>query len=134
MKGDREDPPASGDKRSAERVEVQWSVDCETEETFLFAAITNISALGIFVRTEEPLAVGTIVRLRFAPQRSSEHGTEPFVMRGRVQWVNRMRAFGHNINPGMGIMFLDITPEARERLVDVIHTIAYLDHNPEPPN
>ncbi len=48
-------PPATtwtrADRRSTERVDVLWSVDCETEDTFLYAAITNISEMGIFVRT-----------------------------------------------------------------------------------
>src|ERR1700690_1992503 len=55
------------DRRGGERLDVLWSVDCETEDTFLYAAITNISEMGIFVRTTEPLAVGTSVILRFAP-------------------------------------------------------------------
>ena len=42
-------------------------MDCETEETFLFAAITNVSQLGIFVRTDDPLDVGTVVKLTFTP-------------------------------------------------------------------
>lgn len=41
-----------------------WSVDCETDDTFLYAAITNISAMGIFVKTLEPLSIGTEVTLR----------------------------------------------------------------------
>lgn len=120
------DPPVPGDKRSAERVEVSWAVDCDADDTFLFAYITNISEMGIFVRTEEPLTVGTIVKLRFAPRSSDE----PFVMLGRVQWLNRVSAFGENLNPGMGIMFIDLQREERERLVAAIRTIAYLRGSP----
>src|SRR5580692_8120694 len=60
------------ERRSSERVEVLWSVDCETEDTFLYASITNISEMGIFVRTTEPLAIGTAVTLRFAPPHQSD--------------------------------------------------------------
>ncbi|MBI4706055.1 MAG: hypothetical protein HY744_33595, partial [Deltaproteobacteria bacterium] len=49
-----EDDPSSRrarrDRRAAPRFAVEWSVDCETEDTFLYAAITNVSALGIFVQ------------------------------------------------------------------------------------
>ncbi len=45
------------ERRSSERIEVTWSVDCETEDTFLYASITNISEMGIFVHTTEPLPV-----------------------------------------------------------------------------
>ncbi len=119
--------PPSEDKRAAERIEVSWSVDCETEDTFLFASITNISALGIFVQTNEPLDVGTVIKLRFAAKASKQ---EPFVMRGHVQWVNKVHAFGDNLNPGMGIRFMDLKPEERERLVEVVRTIAYLRSEP----
>ena len=119
------DPP-SDEKRSAERVEVEWAVDCETEDTFLYASITNISEMGIFVRTDAPLAVGTHLTLRFSPR-----GDEPpFTMAGSVQWVNKVHAFGENLNPGMGMKFLRLSLEQRERLVATIHTIAYLRSDP----
>jgi type IV pilus assembly protein PilZ len=118
--------PPSEDLRSAQRYEVSWEVDCETEETFLFASITNISQMGIFVRSNDPLAVGTLVNLRFAPRGDDE----PFTMHGQVRWVNAVNVFGDNINPGMGIMFIDMSAEDRERLVAAIRTIAYLRGDP----
>ena len=110
------------ERRTAERVEVTWSVDCETEDTFLYASITNISELGIFVRTSEPLELGTRVTLRFAPPGLKP----PFVLSGVVQWINPVKVLAENRNPGMGIRFVDITLQDRERLVDAIHTIAYV--------
>jgi uncharacterized protein (TIGR02266 family) len=118
---ERPNAPAS-DRRSAERQEVMWSVDCETDETFLYASITNISELGIFVSTREPLQVGTKVRLRFLPPGA----TEAFILAGQVQWVNPVRLLSENRNPGMGVRFLDITLEDRERIVEAIRVIAYL--------
>jgi type IV pilus assembly protein PilZ len=115
------------DRRTTERVDVLWSVDCETEDTFLYAAITNISEMGIFVRTDEPLAVGTAVTLRFAPPRA----TDAFILDGVVQWVNRVRPREHNLNPGMGIRFTTLTLADRERIVDTIRTIAYLREEPQ---
>jgi type IV pilus assembly protein PilZ len=98
-----------------------WSVDCETEDTFLYAAITNISAMGIFVRTLEPLAVGTLLTLRFSPT----HVRMPdFVLEGTVQWINPPRPGCPN--PGMGVQFISLSPDDRERIVEVIRTIAYL--------
>jgi type IV pilus assembly protein PilZ len=112
-----------GDRRLSDRVEVTWAVDCETEETFLYASIANISAMGIFVRTTEPLTVGTEVTLRFAPPSLPE----AFVLRGHVQWINRAAG---SPNPGMGIRFLELTLDDRERIVDAIRTIAYLREEP----
>lgn len=124
--------PDSGacDRRSADRIDVMWSVDCETDETFLYAAITNISAMGIFVRTTEPLPIGTLVTLRFAPP--SIPAREPFALSGVVQWVNALRPWEDNPNPGMGIRFVSLTLADRERIVEAIHTIAYLREEPRP--
>jgi type IV pilus assembly protein PilZ len=122
------------DRRSSERVDVLWSVDCETEDTFLYAAITNISEMGIFVRTTEPLAVGTAVTLRFAPPSTMGETPNPppeaFVLGGTVQWVNALRPRQSNPNPGMGIRFSTLTLADRERIVAAIRTIAYLREDP----
>lgn len=120
------EPPPVEEKRESERVGVAWAVDCETEDTFLFAAITNVSQMGIFVRTDDPLPLGTVVSLRFAPSGD----VAPFVLDGRVQWINRVSLFGDNLNPGMGIMFIDLARSDRERLVQAIRTIAYLRGDP----
>jgi type IV pilus assembly protein PilZ len=121
-------PPASSpdrDRRSSDRFDVTWSVDCETDDTFLYAYITNISEMGIFVKTENPLPVGTRLILRFAPPdaRSS------FVLRGIVQWINPLRPLGQNLNPGMGIRFESLDANDRERLVAIVRTIAYVRGN-----
>ena len=114
-------PSSHPDRRSYDRYEVEWSVDCVADDTFLYASIANISAMGIFVKTIEPLAVGTRLVLSFAPP-----GYEPFKLHGKVAWINRVRPDGDNPNPGMGVRFVDLQPEDRERLVEVIRTIAYV--------
>jgi type IV pilus assembly protein PilZ len=119
-----ERPPASN-RRGTDRIEVTWAVDCESKDTFLYASIANISEFGIFVRTQEPLEVGTRLILRFHPPGSDE----PFVLHGQVQWVNAVRMLADNLNPGMGIRFVDLTSEARERLIDAVRTIAYVRDN-----
>jgi type IV pilus assembly protein PilZ len=105
---------------------VTWSVDCETEDTFLYACIGNISELGIFVQTTDPLPVGTSLTLRFTAPRSAEM----FVLEGKVQWVNTLRPLHDNPNPGMGIRFSQLTAPDRERIVEIIRTIAYLRETP----
>ena len=114
--------PSSLNRRRSNRFEVTWQVDCETEDTFLYAYITNISEMGIFVKTEKPLAVGTELVLRFAPP--STEAT--FVLRGIVQWINPVRPLGENLNPGMGIRFQSLKPDERERIVEAVRTIAYV--------
>ena len=100
---------------------MSWNVDCQTEDTFLYASIANISAMGIFIRTTEPLAVGTPVDLAFSPP-----GYEPFKLRGQVAWINKVNEDGDNPNPGMGVRFMELSTEVRERLVDVVRAITYV--------
>ena len=59
--------------------------------------------------------------LSFAPP-----GYEPFKLEGEVAWINPVRADGDNPNPGMGVRFVNLRPDDRERLVEVIRTIAYV--------
>ena len=119
------DSPPVSERRSSERIEVVWSVDCETEQTFLYASITNISEMGIFVATRDPLEVGTRLTLRFAMPGEQE----PFVLLGQVQWVNPIRMLSDNPNPGMGIRFIELTSENRERIISSVRTIAYVRDN-----
>jgi type IV pilus assembly protein PilZ len=113
---------SASNRRQHDRIDVAWEVDCETDDTFLYASIRNVSELGIFVLTREPLDVGTPLTLRFAPPGSDT----PFDLEGTVQWVNPVRVLSDNRNPGMGILFVNITADDRERLVSMVRTIAYV--------
>jgi type IV pilus assembly protein PilZ len=113
--------PKRDDRRSHHRFDVEWAVDCVADDTFLYASITNISAMGIFVKTEDPATVGTTLVMSFEPP-----GYEPFKLEGQVAWVNVVRPDGDNPNPGMGVRFVNLTADERERLVEVIRTIAYV--------
>jgi type IV pilus assembly protein PilZ len=119
-----EQPPVS-ERRSYERIDVEWSVDCETEQTFLYASITNISEMGIFVATHEPLEVGTRLTLRFAMPGEQA----PFILSGQVAWVNPIKLLSDNPNPGMGVRFVDLSSENRERIIASVRTIAYVRDN-----
>src|SRR5262245_53535378 len=77
------------DRRNFDRYEVEWAVDCVASDTFLYASITNISEMGIFVRTTNPLRINTKMRLTFAPP-----GGESFKLEGCVAWVNNVREDG----------------------------------------
>ncbi|MBX3247642.1 MAG: TIGR02266 family protein [Myxococcales bacterium] len=114
------------DRRTSERFPACFPVDVRSGDHFLYAHVANISEMGLFVRTDEPLAIGTIVRLVLCP--SGVNGASaPFEADGTVTWVNEVRPDGENLNPGMGVRFDGLTPEVRERLVELVRTIAYLN-------
>lgn len=114
-------PPDGRERRSFPRVDVDWAVDCSDGDTFLYSFITNISEMGIFIATREPPVLGTRLTLRFSPP-----GEEELALSGEVAWVNPWRESGDNLNPGFGVRFVELTPEQRERLVSIVHAIAYL--------
>lgn len=108
-------------RRQHERFDTSISVDYWSGDTFLFSYITNISEMGIFIATHDPLPVGTDLRLKFGPE------TGPVLeIEGQVVWVNPIRFDGDNVNPGMGVRFKHLTPELRELMVELVRTVAYL--------
>jgi type IV pilus assembly protein PilZ len=112
------------DRRQFERVLVDLEVDYRCEDTFLFAYITDISAMGIFVQTRSPEPAGTRLNLRFMVPGQDR----PFELEGEVIWVNPYRPGDReNLNPGMGVRFMDLTQADRERLTELVKTFAYLD-------
>ena len=121
MAADEDDRASGADRRVHTRYDTSIAVDYASGETFLFAYLTNISEMGIFIRTNDPLKVGTQLRLRFLKGES-----EPFVLEGEVTWINPYKEHGENLNPGMGVRFIELTPDRREQVVALVRTVAYL--------
>lgn len=112
-----------GQRRVFQRVPVNIEVDYRSDENFLFAYITDLSAMGIFVKTTEPHPPGTRLTLRFKPL-----GAPEFVIQGQVVWINPYRPGDpDSINPGMGVQFVDLDQDTQRRLTRLVKTFAYLD-------
>ncbi len=117
------------ERRTAQRVPVALEVDYSCDDTFLFAYITDISILGIFVHTTRPEAPGTRLTLRFTPP-----GTTPLLVKGEVIWINPYRPDDSDQrNPGMGIRFVSLTARQRDAIGHLVRTFAYLDDDQEAP-
>jgi type IV pilus assembly protein PilZ len=113
----------AGNRRSDTRVPVELEVDYRASDTFLFAYITDISAMGIFVRTETPEPRGTHLNLRFRV-----NGGELMELHGVVIWINPPRPDdSEGRNPGMGIQFRDLSAAQREEMLRLVRTFAYLN-------
>lgn len=128
-KGDAIDPVpvaiSDADRRRAPRVLVDLEVDYASEENYLFAYITDISATGIFVRTTTPEQPGTLLNLRFAPEGRGSPGS--LEIEGEVIWINPYRPGApDNLHPGMGVRFVELDDDVRDRLLALIRRFAYL--------
>jgi type IV pilus assembly protein PilZ len=116
-------PVVDHDRRQAPRVLVDLEVDYASEENYLFAYITDISETGIFVRTTAPEQPGTHLNLRFRP----DDAGPPVEIEGEVIWVNPYRPGApDNLHPGMGIRFVELDDDLRDRLLEMVRRFAYL--------
>jgi type IV pilus assembly protein PilZ len=119
---EKDDSSAGGiERRLHERYDTSISVDYSSGDTFLFSYIQNISEMGIFIRSDDPFPIGTILELKFAPD-----GQDAIELAGEVTWINPYRPFGDNLNPGMGVRFQELSADMRERIVALVRTVAYL--------
>lgn len=119
-----------GDERRGEqRHKVRFDVDYRADETFLFAQITDISGMGIFVATATPPPIGETVDLRFnlpeAVRNEMGDGPAVLTLKATVQWVTDGPPNAES--PGMGLRFLDPDEVTANRIVELVRTIAYLD-------
>ena len=122
--GPRSGEPEGIDRRESPRVFVGLEVDYGEQDNYLFAYIRDISATGIFIKTQTPEAAGTQLNLRFTPT----DGGEQLDLEGEVIWVNEYRPGDPaSLNPGMGVRFMRLNKEQRDRLDHFVKTFAYLD-------
>src|SRR5688500_1893418 len=128
MADDRKRVANVDDRRIHTRYETSIAVDYASGDTFLFAYLQNISEMGIFIRTDSTLSVGTRLTLRFHVDESA-----PRVLEGEVRWVDPYRESGDNLNPGMGVRFSGLSPDRREQVVELVRTVAYLNEEAPPP-
>ncbi len=118
-----QDERRGADRRIHERVPVDIEVDYRASDTFLFAYITDISAMGIFIHTEAPAEKGTQLNLRFRVSSG-----ELMEVEGEVIWVNPpVVDDAEGRNPGMGVQFRNLDPAQREEMLRLIRTFAYLN-------
>lgn len=122
------DRRAARDRRRSHRILVDLEVDYQCEDTFLFAYIVDMSALGIFIRTNNPEPPGTHLNLRFTLPGEQR----PMALEGEVIWINPFKPGNfENTHPGMGVRFVDLSHEDRRRLLALIRKIAYLEGSAE---
>ena len=88
----------------------------ESLPQFIERYATDVSRGGIFIRTREPLAVGTQLKLDFQYQ-----GGSPLMAGdGTVVWVREFDPSRANVPPGMGVRFDKLAPESQVVLEQIL--------------
>ena len=88
------------EKRKAERIEVQLSVDMKTKYIFTPASVLNVSPTGMFIKTLNPLPEGSEVDIIMHIDRY----VKPRHFKGVVRWGNGKPS--GSTPAGMGVSFI----------------------------
>lgn len=84
-------------------------------EQFITEYVTNLSRSGVFIRSDEPLPIGTRVNLRFTVIFNELETIEGV---GEVVRVVEPGTPGHL--PGMGVVFVELTQVSRELIERIL--------------
>ena len=102
------------DRRRSPRLDVVLKVRFQSKEDFQEALIRNISLVGVYLATDTPFDVGYQFEIEI--DLPDEKGT----IKGgcEVVWVNEVEV--EDYPRGMGVQFIDLTPEDHELLEEYL--------------
>src|SRR5712664_31605 len=105
--------PHEDPRRAFPRYKAQFAVRYATVQDFVLEYAANISAGGVFVHTEQPPPLKTVVQVEMELPGSSD----PVPARGMVvHRVTREEADQKGTFPGVGVQFMDAGDEFRQRI------------------
>jgi len=99
------------DRRREPRFGLKVYVGVESEHNFYTGFSRNISTGGLFIATHEALDIGQEVELLFTMPSGDVVHTP-----GRVAWVRQYKPDKPEEFPGMGVRFVDLTPDDAEQI------------------
>ena len=112
--------PLDDPRRAFPRVEARFAVRFGNVQDFVLEYAANISAGGLFVQSENPPALHSVVTVTL----ELPDGGKPVEAKGRVvHRVSPEEAKVRNTPSGAGVQFIDSTDEFRERIDRAIEFI-----------
>ncbi|MBK8253057.1 MAG: PilZ domain-containing protein [Polyangiaceae bacterium] len=101
------DARSDSSDRRGERVTI--NKEFESFDAFISEYVTNISRSGVFIRSKNPLAVGTVVNLHFT------------VIMDDIETIEGVGQVVRVDDEGMGVIFTEISADSKE-LIDALLT------------
>jgi uncharacterized protein (TIGR02266 family) len=103
------------EKRSSPRVVTTIEIMFKEPRSLVKSYMLNISKGGIFVKTDEPMELDSVVNLKV------KLSWEPYEMEieGRVVWTNP-KSRKNSFPRGMGIQFVKLKPEYKEKIDEFV--------------
>jgi uncharacterized protein (TIGR02266 family) len=117
---------SADDRRTEGRAVIDVAVDFETDGLYLYAYLTDLSARGVFIMTNEPYPRGTRLKLRF--ELPGEEKT-PIVVDGDVRWIRDPRSATPQNPSGMGVQFDGLGASSLAKLSTFIKSTVYVDES-----
>jgi uncharacterized protein (TIGR02266 family) len=108
------------DRRHSERQNIKIPVDYSAVDAFFSEFTTNINEGGMFIETENPAEIDSVVQL----QVRLPDLERPIKLGGRVAWISDGKT---DSPPGMGIEFQDMSPDLRQTINDLVRRLRHRD-------
>ncbi len=115
---DKPDSREKEKRQQKDRIPKKFKISFPSPDTFKEQYLANVGTGGIFIQTRKPLNRGARFDLRiYLPD-----GQNPVDVYCEVVWAHNLaRVVGtKSYPPGMGIKFLDLSVEGRERIDDIL--------------
>ena len=109
----------SEERRKDDRVPKKFKIAYSSPQALTKSYLSNISRGGVFIKTNHPMDRGT----RFDLKISLPDGEKQLEVSCEVAWVRLKEQVTskEKFSPGMGIKFLNLSPEGRGRIERILH-------------
>ena len=104
------------ERRSSARYQVQVEVGLQTESNFYTGLTQDLSGGGIFVATHQIRHVGERIKVLLTLPGQGE----TFEILTEVRWVRDTSFSRSPDDPGMGLRFLEMSPDAKKAVADFL--------------
>jgi uncharacterized protein (TIGR02266 family) len=104
------------ERRRSERYALVLPVDYSAVDAFFTEFSANINEGGMFIETNEPAPLGTVIELQFRLPGLDR----PLEVSATVAWLSDGKA---ESPAGMGVEFNELSPDAREAINSVVRKL-----------
>jgi uncharacterized protein (TIGR02266 family) len=99
-------------QRQFERKPIKVEVGLHTETNFFKGFTEDISEGGIFICTYDIKRRGEIVEIEF----NLPDENEVIRVKGEVRWIRQLNSLDPDTVPGMGLLFIDLSPDHKKMI------------------
>jgi len=111
----------TGPRRTEERTGTKIRITFKSASDFFRAYIGNLATGGLFIKTTQTVPPGTIINLEF-----NLPGSDHFIqVNGKVIWARSKEESDERKPSGLGIQFVDMSPEDSKLLKSYIATFKF---------